>query len=94
MTPPDPPKVIYSLALGPLIMYFLLIVGGLWLVSIGNVGGLYSAVGAIVFIFLKLRNISTRITEAGVSQVTLRGRIHLSWNKVTQVTRAHLATIP
>ena len=91
MTLPDPPKVIYSLALGPLIMGFLLVAGGLWLVRIGNVGGLYSAFGAIVLILLKLRNVSTRITEVGVSQLTLRGRIHLSWNEVTQVTRAPLS---
>ncbi len=91
MTPLDPPKLIYSLAFGPLIMGFLLIAAGLWLVALGNSTGIYSAFGATVLILLKLRNVSTRVTEAGVSQLSLRGRVHLSWNEVTQVTRAPLS---
>jgi hypothetical protein len=91
VTPPDPPKLIYSLAFGPLILGFLLIAGGLWLLALGNSSGLYSVFGATVLILLKLRNVSTRVSEAGVSQLTLRGRVHLSWNEVTQVTRQPLS---
>jgi len=40
---------------------------------------------------LKIRSVSTRVTEMGVSQLTLRGRVHLSWNEVTRVTRAPLS---
>jgi hypothetical protein len=57
----------------------------------GNSTGIYSAFGATVLMLLKLRNVSTRVSEAGVSQLTLRGRVHLSWNEVTQVTRAPLS---
>jgi protein-L-isoaspartate O-methyltransferase len=91
MTPPDPPKLIYPLAFGPLILGFSLIAGGLWLVALRNFAGLYSVFGATVMILLKLRTASTRVTEAGVSQLTLRGRVHLSWSEVTQVTRAPLS---
>jgi hypothetical protein len=70
---------------------FLLITSGLWLAALGNSTGIYSAFGATILILLKVRNVSTRVTEAGVSQLTLRGRVHLSWNEVTQVTRAPLS---
>jgi hypothetical protein len=53
--------------------------------------GIVSVCGASVLIVLKIRSVSTRVTETGVSQLTLRGRIHLSWNEVTQVTRAPLS---
>lgn len=86
-----PPKPIYSLAVGPLTVGFLLITSGLWLAALGNSTGIYSAFGATILILLKVRNVSTRVTEAGVSQLTLRGRVHLSWNEVTQVTRAPLS---
>jgi hypothetical protein len=92
VTPPaDPPKLIYSLAFGPLTMGVLLIGSGLWLAAFGNFTGIYSAFGATVLILLKIRNVSTRVDETGVSQWTLRGRVHLSWNEVTQVTRAPLS---
>lgn len=89
--PPDPPKVIYPLAFGSLILGLLLIAGGLWLIALGNFAGIYSVFGATVLILLKLRDVSTRVTEAGVSQLTLRGRVHLSWHEVTQVTRTPLS---
>ena len=91
MTTPDPPKPIYSLAFGPLTVGFLLIASGLWLVALGNSTGLFSAFGAAVLILLKIRDVSTRVTETGVSQWSWRGRVHLSWNEVTQVTRAPLS---
>jgi len=91
VTPANPPKLIYSLAFGSLMLGILLIAGGLWLVALGNFTGIYSVFGATVLILLKLRNVSTRVTEAGVSQLTLRGRVHLSWNEVTQVTRTPLS---
>jgi hypothetical protein len=91
VTTPDPPKLIYSLAFGMLTLCLLLIASGLWLVAIGNSGGLYSVFGGTALMLLKLRNVSTRVTETGVSQLTLRGRVHLSWTEVTQVTRAPLS---
>jgi hypothetical protein len=91
VTPPNPPKVIYSLAFETLIWGFLVVAGGLWLGALGNPMGILSICGASVLLTLKIRNVSTRVTEAGISQLTLRGRIHLSWNEVTQVTRAPLS---
>jgi hypothetical protein len=91
VTPLDPPKLVYPLAFGPLVLGFFLVAGGLWLVAHGNSSGMYSVFGATVLILLKLRNVSTRVTEAGVSQLTLRGRVYLSWNEITQVTRAPLS---
>jgi hypothetical protein len=89
--PLDPPKLIFPLALGSLIMGFLLIAAGLWLMTLGNSIGIYSVFGAAALIVLKLRNVSTRVTEEGVSQLSLRGRDHLSWNEVTQVARTPLS---
>ena len=91
VSPPEPPKLIYPLAFEGLILGFLVIVGGLWLGAIGNAYGIFSIFGASVLVLLKIRNISTRVTEAGVSQLTLRGRVHLSWSEVTQVTRSPLS---
>ncbi len=91
MTPPDPPKPIYSLAFETLIFGSLVVAAGLWLGALGNFMGILAVGGAFVLILWKIRNVSTRVTEAGVSQLTLRGRVHLSWNEVTQVTRAPLS---
>jgi hypothetical protein len=91
VAPVDPPKLMYSLAFETLILGFLLVAGGLWLGALGNAMGIVSVCGASVLMMLKIRNVSTRVTEAGVSQLTLRGRLHLSWNEVTQVTRAPLS---
>jgi hypothetical protein len=91
VTPPDPPKLIYSLAIETLILGSLVVAGGLWLGALGNAMGILSVCGAFVFILFKIRNVSTRVTESGVSQLTLRGRVHLSWNEVTRVTRAPLS---
>ncbi len=91
MTPPDPPKLIYPLAFEAIIWGLLVIACGIWLGAIGNYLGVVSFFGASVLILFKIRNVSTRVTEAGVSQLTWRGRIHLSWNEVTQVTRRPLS---
>ncbi len=91
MIPPDPPKPIYSLAFETLVFGSLMVAGGIWLGALGNSMGIVSVCGASVLIVLKIRSVSTRVTETGVSQLTLRGRIHLSWNEVTQVTRAPLS---
>ncbi len=91
MIPPDPPKPIYSLAFETLVFGSLVVAGGIWLGALGNSMGIVSVCGASVLIVLKIRSVSTRVTETGVSQLTLRGRIHLSWNEVTQVTRAPLS---
>jgi len=89
--PLDPPKIIFPLGFEGLILGFLLIAGCLWLRALGNPLAIFSTIGAAFLILLKIRNLSTRVTEAGVSQLTLRGRVHLSWNEVTQVTRRPLS---
>ena len=91
VTPPDPPKLIYSLAFETLIFGSLVVVAGIWLGALGNGMGIVSVCGACVLMLLKIRSVSTRVTEVGVSQLTLRGRVHLSWHEVTQVTRAPLS---
>jgi len=91
VTPAETPKLIYPLAFEALILGFLVIAGGLWLGAMGNAYGIFSIFGASVLILLKIRNVSTRVTEEGVSQLTFRGRVHLSWSEVTQVTRTPLS---
>lgn len=91
MTPPDPPKLVYPLAFEGLIFGFMVIACGLWLGALGNPLGMVSVFGALVLVLFKIRNVSTRVTEAGVSQLTWRGRVHLSWNEVTHVTRSPLS---
>jgi len=91
VTPPDPPKLIYALAFETLILGSLVVAAGIWLGALGNGMGIVSVCGACVLMLLKIRSVSTRVTEVGVSQLTLRGRVHLSWHEVTQVTRAPLS---
>jgi uncharacterized membrane protein len=81
VTPPDPPKLIYALAFETLILGFLVVVAGIWLGALGNGMGILSVCGACVLMILKIRSVSTRVTEVGVSQLTLRGRVHLSWHE-------------
>ena len=91
VTPPDPPTLIYSLAFETLIFGSLVVAAGIWLGALGNGMGIVSVCGACVLMLLKIRSVSTRVTEVGVSQLTLRGRVHLSWHEVTRVTRAPLS---
>ncbi len=91
VTPPDPPTLMSSLAFETLLLGSLVVAGGIWLNALGNAMGILSVCGACFLILLKIRNISTRVTEAGVSQLTLRGRVHLSWDEITQVTRSPLS---
>jgi hypothetical protein len=91
VTPPDAPKLINSLAFEALIFGSLAVAAGIWLGALGNGMGIVSVGGACVLMLLKIRSVSTRVTEMGVSQLTLRGRVHLSWNEVTRVTRAPLS---
>jgi len=86
-----PPKPIYPLAFEALILGSLVIACALWLGAMGNFLGFLSAFGASVLIVFKIRNVSTRLTEAGVSQLTWRGRVHVSWSEITQVTRNPLS---
>jgi hypothetical protein len=67
------------------------VAAGIWLGALGNGMGIVSVCGACVLMLLKIRSVSTRVTEVGVSQLTLRGRVHLSWHEVTQVTRGPLS---
>ena len=43
-------------------------------------GGLYMSLDVV-------RVLSTRVSSAGISQITSRGRIHMPWDEVTAVTR-------
>ncbi len=56
VTPPDPPKLIYSLAFETLILGSLVIAGGIWLGALGNGMGILSVCGASVLILLKIRS--------------------------------------
>jgi hypothetical protein len=91
MTPLEPPKPLVPLAFEELLLGLLLIAGGLWLGAWGNALGWVSSLGAALLMLVKLRNVSTRLDEAGVSQLTWRGRVRLPWNDVSAVQRRPLS---
>jgi len=89
--PSDAPKQVYPLASTSLIFSSILTVGGVVLAARGEASFLVPAFGALVLTLRAIRTLSTRLTEAGVSQWSWGGRIHLSWTEVTQVTRTPLS---
>ena len=91
MTPSDAPKQVYALASASLISSFILIAGGLYLAARGQYFGIISAFGAAVLTLRAIRTLSTRVTDAGVSQASWGGRVHLSWNAVREVRRTPLS---
>lgn len=91
MTPPDAPKQVYPLASTALISGSVMLAGGIFLAASGASLGVISAFGALLLTLRAIRTLSTRVTEAGVSQLSWRGRVHLPWTEVTQVTRTPLS---
>lgn len=92
VTPSDAPKQVYPLASTALIFSSVLIVSGVFLTaSTGQFLSLYSVVGGLFLMLRAIRTLSTRVTEAGVSQLNWRGRVHLSWTEITRVTRTPLS---
>lgn len=89
--PSDPPKQVYPLASTSLIFGSILTVGSVVLAARGQASGLLTAFGALILTLRAIRTLSTRVTEAGVSQWSWGGRIHLSWTDVTQITRTPLS---
>ncbi len=92
VTTPDAPKQVYPLASTSLIFSSILMASGVLLaVKTGQSLGLVSAFGALVLTLRAIRTLSTRVTEAGVSQLNWRGRVNLSWTEITRVTRTPLS---
>jgi hypothetical protein len=91
--PSHAPKQVYALALASLISCLILVGAGVVFASQGQAIGLISAFGALLLGLRAVRTLSTRITEAGVSQLSWAGRVHVAWAEVTQVTRTPLSFI-
>jgi hypothetical protein len=89
--PSDAPKLVYPLASTALIFGVLQIPASVYLAVEGQSLGIITAFGAVALTLNAIRTLSTRVTDAGVSQLTWNGRIHLSWSEVTQVKRTPLS---
>ena len=85
------PKQVYGLAAASLISSCVLCAAGACLAVEGQGIGLISGFGALLLALRAIRTLSTRITAAGVSQLTWAGRVHLSWSEVTHVKRTPLS---
>jgi hypothetical protein len=88
--PSDTPKLVYALASTQLIFGAVQIPFTAYLAASGQTLGIVTAFGALVLTLLAIRTLTTRVTEAGVSQLTWGGRVHLSWAEVTRVKRTPL----
>jgi len=91
VTASSPPRQVYALASASLLFGIILFASGVISAASGQSIGVISASGALVLTLRAIRTLSTRMTEAGVSQLTWGGRVHLSWNEVTRVTRTSLS---
>gem|GEM_PF-3348695 len=91
MTPSAAPKQVYPLASASLIFGFILMAWSVFSAAIGQSAGIVTAFGALALMLRAIRTLSTRVTEAGVSQLTWGGRVHVSWTEVTKVTRTPLS---
>jgi hypothetical protein len=89
--PSDAPKIVYPLAATALIFGVLQVPCSVFLAVKGESLGIITAFGALALTLQAIRTLSTRVTEAGASQLTWSGRVHLSWTEVTQVTRTPLS---
>jgi hypothetical protein len=85
--PSEAPKLVYPLASAELIFGVLQIPFSAFLAFTGQSLGIITAFGALVLTLHSIRTLSTRVSEAGASQLTWSGRIQLAWAEVTQVTR-------
>jgi len=93
---PDAPRVVRSLVTPDLVIgvcqiacYCVLATSAPRPVGVGF--GLVGAAFAAVITLRAVRVASTRVTEAGISQLTWDGRRHLPWADVTGLTRKPFA---
>jgi hypothetical protein len=89
--PSHAPKQVHALALSSLIFCCILLANGVYLAALRQPLGVISVFGAFVLMLRSIRILSTRITETEVSQLSWRGRLHMPWTEVTQVTRTPLS---
>jgi hypothetical protein len=86
-----PPRLVYSLLPRPLFpilgIAFYSFVAASDPRPVGRGVALVGAVCAIIFTLRAIQVASTRVTEAGISQLTWSGRLHLSWADVTVIKR-------
>lgn len=87
----DAPKQVYPLASTGLIFGCILTASSVFLAVIGPSFIFFTAFCALISTLRAIRILSTRVTEAGVSQWNWRGPVHLSWTEVTEVTRTPLS---
>jgi len=91
VTPSDAPKQVYPLASTALLFGSILFAGNVFLATTGPSFIYVTAFCALVSTLRAIRTLSTRVTEAGVSQWNWRGHVHLPWTEVTEVTRTPLS---
>jgi len=91
VTPSAAPKQVYAFASTALLTGVVLIAGNLFLAHSGEPFAMITAVLGVFFTLRAIRTLSTRVTEAGVTQLTWSGPAHLAWTEITQVTRRPLA---
>lgn len=87
MTASVAPRPVFSLASTPLLSSMILVAGNLILAHSGQRFAIITACLALLLTLRAIRTLSTRLSDAGVTQLSWRGRVHLSWADVTQVTR-------
>lgn len=80
------PRIVYPLLVPDASIAAIMIVDGLILARNHWVGAAY-AVGGLFFGLRFIRDLSTRVTGVGVTQLTWRGRLRLNWVDVTGVVR-------
>ncbi len=84
--PESEPRIVYPLLVPDAAIAAIMIVDGLILARNHWVGAAY-AVGGLFFGLRFVRDLSTRVTAVGVTQLTWRGRRRLNWADVTGVVR-------
>jgi len=91
VTPSAAPKQVYAFASTGLLTGVVLIAGNIFLARSGQSFAMLTAVLALFVTLRAIRTLSTRVTEAGVTQLTWTGPVHLAWTEVTEVARRRLS---
>jgi hypothetical protein len=82
-----PPRIATRIEIAHAFVALALIVDAVPLWSRHPLMATETVLGALAIVSLVVRRMSTKISDAGISQLSWRGRVDLPWDGITTVTR-------
>jgi hypothetical protein len=87
----DPPRIVTRLELAHFFVGVALFANAFLILPEERLMAATSMLGALAIILVVVRRLSTKLTDAGVSQLTWHGRVYMRWSDIKTITRRSTA---